>query len=197
MNAVTALEPAKPPVSPTRDDEALYEIIDGQKVELPPMSIRASRVASRLHGWLNPFCRDHNLGEAVMEALFHLPLPQDRNWRPDLAFVSAQRLAQASAQPEDDNAWDVLPDLAVEVISPTELADDLMEKIEEFFQAGARLVWVIYPRRRLVHVYESLTQIRGLTQNDALDGGAVLPGFQLPLANLFPTSPPPANGNGQ
>lgn len=196
MNAVTVLEAAEPVVARARDDEALYEIIDGKKVELPPMSIRASRLASRLHGWLNPFCRDRNLGEAVMETLFHLPLPRDRNRRPDLAFVSAQRLAQASAQPEDDNAWDVLPDLAVEVVSPTELADDLMEKIEEYFQAGIRLVWVIYPRHRLVYVYESLTQLRGLTQTDTLDGGAVLPGFQLPLADLFPASPAPANGNG-
>ena len=93
--------------------------------------------------------------------------------------------------PSSDNAWDVAPDLAVEVVSPTDLAEELMDKVAEYFQAGVRLVWVVYPRLRLIHVYESLTQVRGLTAADELDGGAVLPGFRTPVAALFPEAAPP------
>jgi Uma2 family endonuclease len=87
--------------------------------------------------------------------------------------------------PVTDNAWDVVPDLAVEVISPHDLAEEILQKVVEYFQAGVRLVWIVYPQQRLVYVHESLTQVRCLTQTEELDGGAVLPGFRLPLANLF------------
>jgi Uma2 family endonuclease len=167
------------------DEEPLYEIIDGQRVELPPMSIYAVRVASRLFARLNVFGLDHDIGEGVCEGLFKLPLPVGRNRRPDLAFVRYERWAKGRPLPEADNAWDVVPDLAVEVTSPKDLVDELSDKIDEYFRAGVFLVWVIYPRLRLVYVYESLTQVRILTRTDTLEGGTVLPGFQLPLADLF------------
>jgi Uma2 family endonuclease len=88
------------------------------------------------------------------------------------------------------NPWDVVPDLAVEVISPSDLVYDLIQKIAEYFEAGVRLVWVVYPPQRLVYVYESLTRARILTVADELEGGAVLPGFRLPVANLFPEVAP-------
>lgn len=197
MTAITVVEVGKVPPSKPWDDEPLYEIIDGQKVELPPKSINASRMASRLHGWLGQYCWDRNLGETVMHMLFHLPLAKDRQRRPNVAFVSTQRLAQAPVQPGEDNAWAVVPDLAVEVISPSDLAEDLVKKIEEYFQAGILVVWVIYPQVRLVHIYHSLTQIHGLTEGDTLEGGTVLPGFQLPLKDLFLAPLTPTNGNGQ
>jgi Uma2 family endonuclease len=79
--------------------------------------------------------------------------------------------------------------LAVEVVSPYDLASEQMDKVVEYFRAGVQLVWVVYPEQGLVYVHESLTQVRGLTRTDSLDGGTVLPGFTLPLATLFP---PPA-----
>jgi Uma2 family endonuclease len=170
---------------PVDGEEVLYEVIDGRRVELPPMSAYAGAIASRLVSKLNEFAGPRNLGEAVGEVLFHLPLPPDRNRRPDVAFVSYQRWARGRQIPPDDNAWDVVPDLAVEVVSPTDVADDILERIEEYFQASVRLVWLVYPRRRTIHVYESLTQIRVLTGADALDGGNVLAGFRLPLPDLF------------
>src|SRR5947209_6062061 len=96
------------------DDPPLFEILDGQIVELPPMSILAIRVASRLMGKLGSHLEANPLGEALMETLVRLPLPADRNRRPDLAFVSAQRIVQAPPQPGSDNAWDIVPELMVE-----------------------------------------------------------------------------------
>ena len=79
----------------------------------------------------------------------------------------------------------MVPDLAVEVVSPTDRAEAGLDKVREYFEAGVQLVWVIYPKLRVVHVFESFTRIRVLTRADDLDGGALLPGFRLPLATLF------------
>src|SRR5207249_4160142 len=117
--------------------------IDGQRVELPPMSILASRVASRLFGSLVHHLFGKSLGEALTETLIRLPLPVGRNRRPDLAFVSAERVAQAPPQPGSDNAWDIVPELMVEVVSPHDLAEEIMERLGEYWAAGARLVWVV------------------------------------------------------
>ena len=96
------------------------------------------------------------------------------------------------AQPTSDNAWDVVPDLAIEVVSPHDLADDLVEKTLEYFQSGVRLVWVVYPRHRRIYVYDGPGSVRVLQDSDALDGGKVLPGFSLPLSQLFDPLPPTA-----
>lgn len=185
MNAVIALEAIPQIKSKAFQEEPLFEIVGGQKVEMPPMSSFAVLIATRLVGELYLFMKSHPLGHPVMEDIFHLPLPVDRNRRPDVAFVSYERWSKDRPRNEQENAWGVVPDLAVEVISPHDLAEETMDKIHEYFQAGVRLVWVVYPRHRLVHVYESLTSIHVLTRQDYLDGGAVLPGFRLPLKEIF------------
>jgi Uma2 family endonuclease len=168
-------------------EEALYEIIDGQRVELPPMSVRSSLIAFELARKIANFAEERDLGRAVVEALFHLPLARDRSRRPDAAFVSYQRWAKGRAiPPDEDAAWEVVPELAVEVVSPSDRAEELMTKVTEYFEAGVSQVWVLYPRQQFVVVFESLTRIRGLTGAEELDGGEVLPGFRLALATLFP-----------
>src|SRR4029077_15446941 len=126
-----------------------------------------------------------NLGHTVCHALFRLPLPIDRQRRPAVAFVAYDRWAKGRRLSESDNAWDVLPNLAVEVISPTDLAEDVQEKVAEYFRAGVTLVWVVYPRTCQAHVYESLWSIRVLSRTDELNGNAVITGFRLPLTELF------------
>lgn len=156
------------------------------------MSAYAVRVSSRIAKMIGQFADANQLGEAVHEELFKLALDHDRNRRPDAAFVSFERWPQDKGMPIAGNAWAVTPDLAVEVISPSDLVEELKEKIVEYFQAGVRQVWVVYPLLQLVEVYETLTQIHGLTRTDTLDGGSVLPGFRTPVAALFPQTAPPA-----
>jgi Uma2 family endonuclease len=168
------------------DDKPLYEIIDGQRVELPPMSILATRVASLLIRKLGHFLEENPIGEALTEPLLHLPLPVDRNRRPDLVFVSAQRIAQAAPQPGSADAWDIVPELMVEVVSPNDLAEEIMEKMSEYWAAGTKLIWVVYPTQRLVYLYESPRQVRILAADEELDGGSVVPGFRIRIASLFP-----------
>ncbi|MBA4066302.1 MAG: Uma2 family endonuclease [Isosphaera sp.] len=175
----------------TRDefDHDNYEIIGGLKVELPPMSADSQGLAFELARHLTNHGVEHNLGRACTEVLFKLPLPVDRNRKPDAAFVPYSRWARGRPLPST-NAWDVLPDLCVEVISPHDSTDDIETRIEEYFQAGVRLVWVVYPRHERFYVYDTPAQVRRLTRADTLDGGVVLPDFRLPLAELFLQPPP-------
>jgi Uma2 family endonuclease len=165
-------------------DDELYEIIDGQRVRTPAMGVFAVWLASRLGRFLGNFA-DDNVGRVIMEALFHLPAPINRARRPDVAFVSYERWAKDRPMPATDNVWDVVPNLATEVVSPTDSVEELEQKIAEYFRAGVQLVWVVHPTRSKVHVYQSPTQITVLSKAEVLDGGTVVPGFKLALGELF------------
>jgi Uma2 family endonuclease len=86
----------------------------------------------------------------------------------------------------------VVPNLAVEVVSPTDRVDALMDKVAEYFHAGVECVWVVLPSQQQVHVYESPTSVRILTRADTLRGEPLLPHFQLQLAALFDEIEEPA-----
>ena len=190
MAATALLETLDPAVSSQMkaiDDDALYEEVDGQRIETPPMSVYAVKIATRLARMLGNFADDERLGEVVVEMLFRLPLKEQlkRTRRPDIAFVSYQRWPVDGSRTTKDDAWEVAPELAVEVVSPTDQIEEVLDKIFEYFQAGVLLVWVVFPNHRLIHVYEATNKVRAIAEPDHLDGGTVLPGFQLPLDRLF------------
>jgi Uma2 family endonuclease len=195
--AATALLETRVVATPTEvepADDQLYEIVDGRRIETPPMSYHAGLVATELGGDLSAHIRQQapRPGRLAIEVLFRIPLTEDssRKRRPDIAFVSSERWPMDRPTSLRDDAWDVVPDLAVEVISPTDFAADLLDKVRVYFQAGVRLVWVVYPSQRCIHVYEAWNRIRVVTEADTLDGGVVLPGFQLLLNRLFdPVAP--------
>jgi len=188
MTTTTLEAPVVVGPPPFEDDGERYEIIDGKRVEMPPMSAFASILASRIVVQINIFALANQAGEAVTDTLFRLPLPRSRNRRPDGAFVSYKRWPKDKPQRVRDNAWDVVPDIAIEVVSPTDFAEDLLIKLDEYFRAGVLLAWVVYPSLRLIHVYESMTRIRVVTSADELDGAAVLPGFRVAAATLYPAT---------
>ena len=101
-----------------------------------------------------------------------------------MAFVSYDRWPRQRRIPRTE-AWEVVPNLVVEVISPTDRVDDIVDKVAEYFRAGVECVWVSLPSQEQVYVYESPTQVRILTRTDELRGEPVLPQFQLPLTALF------------
>src|SRR5581483_2334226 len=105
--------------------------------------------------------------------------------RPDRAFVSSQRWPHNRRPLRGDNAGKVVPNLAAEVVSPTNTVDEILTKVHDYFRAGVELVWVICPDSAEIYVYESPSNVRVLTRNDVRDGGKVLPGFQTSLAELF------------
>ena len=125
-----------------------------------------------------------NWAEAVQEMLFDLGATMRRKRRPDVAFVSYDRWPRQQRVPSTE-AWEVVPNLAVEVVSPTDRVHDLMHKVAEYFRAGVERVWVILPPQEQVYVYESPTSVRILTRADTLRGEPLFPHFQLRLAALF------------
>ena len=168
-------------------DEVLYEVIDGVRVE-KPMGLIENRIATILIGRLEPFCRANQFGHAAMETLFEIP-NSGNDRKPDVAFVSFARWPADRPLPRV-NAWPVAPDLAVEVISPTDKAFDVIEKVQEYFAGGVRQVWHIYSHTEQVFVFDSPTAVRVLTRADTLTADPVVPGFQMPMAELFPLVEP-------
>jgi Uma2 family endonuclease len=166
------------------DAAKFYEVVDGQIVENPPMGARESMLASFLLGLMDPFARSNRLGRVVNETLFSIDPIHKLNRRPDVAFVSSKRWSLKREVPATES-WDVVPDLAIEVISKTNSANAIARKIEEYFQAGVSLVWVVYPVTKKIYVYNSPTRVRILQLGDELDGEGVIPGFRVPLSTLF------------
>jgi Uma2 family endonuclease len=172
--------------SPNWDSDALkfYEVVGGQIVENPPMGAMESVLASFLQGLMGVFARSNGLGRVVTESLFCIDRARDLKRRPDVAFVSTKRWPLKRSPPRTE-AWDVVPDLAVEVVSKSNTADQIAKKIDEYFQAGVSALWVVYPGTSKIYVYDSPTQVRVLQRGDGLDGGALLPGFRVGLSDLF------------
>ncbi len=161
-----------------------YEVVNDQIVEEPRLGAYEKWVATRIVRAIVRFDLDGALGEAYEEGLFILERAPRLRRSPDVAFVSRERWPVDLPAPREA-AWDVIPDLAVEVISPNDLVRDIMDKIDEYFRVGVRTVWVIHPVHELVYNYDSPTSVRILKRGDTLDGGAVLPGFQVALDDLF------------
>lgn len=171
-------------------DERLYEMVGGQRREIEPMGAYSGLLASMLTYLLSDFVVTHRLGWVVTEVLFVLDASRGLHRRPDVAFVAYDRCEGPPAL--DDNPWDTVPDLAVEVISPSNTSEEIDRKVVDYFAAGVRLVWVLHPETRRLHVYESADTIHVVSATGTLDGGAVLAGFQLVLGELFDAVEKPA-----
>jgi Uma2 family endonuclease len=173
--------------------DALYEVIDGEAKEIPPMGFNANLIAHRLYA---AFARAlQSPGDLVMiEGLFSLPAPVDRRRRPDLAYLPVGRIPTDWPSPsvEDPPAMDAVPAVAVEIVSPTDLALELDEKRTEYFAVGVATVVIVYPNVGAVHVYDSAAFSRVLTAADTLILGSILPRFSIPVADLFAPLNPPA-----
>ena len=167
-----------------QDDDILYEVVDDRVVELGPMGAHEIWLATVLVVHLANFVRQHQLGRVVQELLFDFTAMVQRKRRPDAAFVSYERWPRQRQVPHTE-AWEVVPNLVVEVISPSDKGDDILDKVAEYFRIGVECVWVIFTSQKQVYIYTSPTQVRILTRADELYGEPVLPHFRLPLAALF------------
>ena len=166
-----------------------YEVVNGKVVEIAPTSALSAEVANRLRDEMTLYARTARRGRARNDMLFRIPLAEDdtRNRAPDLAFITFDRWPEDRPMLYRGNPVDVMPNLVVEVASPTDDAEDLLAKAHEYLRGGAELVWVVYPRVRQLYAYSSVNVApRIFTEADTLDAGTVLPGFSVPMAGLFP-----------
>jgi Uma2 family endonuclease len=171
----------------TIPDDLLYEVVDGKIVE-KRIGARESEIATILGAFLYQFARAHRLGRAIVELMFRLDPEKDLKRRPDVAFVSSARWPYHHRIPKV-SVWDMVPDLAVEVISESNSAYEVQKKLHDYFDAGVPLVWVVYPDQAEVYVYSSPKQVEIIGLGQELDGGDLIPGFRLPVAVLFQDDP--------
>lgn len=165
-----------------------YELVLGEIREVGPMSIYAKEVAGVLNERMTKFLAQESQGRSRVEMACRIPLPEDasRIRIPDLSFFSRERWPQNRPVPFFGNPIDIVPDLAVEVISPNDEWEDVTAKALEYVRGGVKLVWVISPRLKQVYAYNANPSPRVYTESDTLDGGDVLPGFAVPVSSLFP-----------
>lgn len=183
MSQATTLTPSTI-LEQAAESDKRTEIVNGQCVKKPPMGNFQVWVASILAQQLGHHARTQRLGRVFSGMRFKINPAGDPQRRPDVAFVSYERWPR-ERKINSENGLEVAPDLAIEVISPSNSADEVINKIGEYFKAKVRRVWVIYPIDRLIYVYESPKKNIILDINDELDGENILPGFRLSLAELF------------
>ena len=168
--------------------DVLYEVVDGRIVESPTMGAYENDIANLLAELLNESARVGRLGRAFVEQLFRIDIARDLRRRPDVGFVPAARWPYGKRVPKAE-AWDMVPDLAVEVVSKSNTAEEILAKLGDYFRTGVRLVWVVYPSVRQVYVYTSPADVQILTEPAELDAREVLPEFHLSLHRLFEDEP--------
>ena len=165
------------------DDGFRYELVRGELVKMAPASFYHSVYGGNITATLSPLVIRNNLGKVcITDPGFLLWTDPDHVRVPDFAFVSRERIEAAG---EISVYFPGAPDLVVEVISPNDRYTEVEEKVAEWLAAGTRMVIVVNPRNRTVRVYRSLTDSDLLTETDTLDGGDVVPGWQMPVADIF------------
>lgn len=160
-----------------------FELVDGELVERN-MGYRSSRIGGRLLARLAKFVEDHDLGDVLgPDVSFRCYSDDpDKVRKPDVSFVSKEHF------PDDDEPeghCQIVPDLAAEVVSPNDRSEEVAEKVNEYLAAGVKLVWVLYPRTRLVYVHRGDGSLKVLRGDDELSGEQVVPGFRCRVSELF------------
>ncbi len=157
-----------------------YELVDGE-IRMSPGGGRHGQVSVRVALRLGTFIEERRLGY-LFDSSTGFRFPGGNVRLPDVAFVARGRF---KAEKVPDEFSDVVPDLAVEVLSPDDRTRDVLDKVGEYLQAGVRLVWVVDPRRERAVAYRSLTDVTNIGPDGLLDAGEVLPGFGVKLREIL------------
>ena len=156
------------------DDGYRSELIDGEMVIMTPTGAEHGVLTVRIGRLLDEYVSANELGVCCgAETGFILRRDPDSVRAPDAAFVAAARIPVTGVP---RTYWPCAPDLAVEVMSPSDRLADMHAKVAEYFASGARLVWIVEPATRTVYVHRPPHDVRALGNEDDLDGGDVLPG---------------------
>ena len=162
------------------DDGYRYELIRGELYRMPPPKVRHGLIANTIGRLIGNFVADRGLGAVSNQSGFILQREPDTLLVPDVAFIPRPDLPEnLDADPESASA------LVVEVVSPSQTGPSGEERVALSLAVGVRLVWVVDPRRRTVHVYRDDETDVVLTERGEVDGEDVLPGFRLPVAQLL------------
>jgi len=165
------------------DDGVRSELVRGEVIEMTPSAAESRAVGNEIAFRLTAFVKAGHLGRVyIPDAGFVVARDPDSVRVPDVAFVSRER---AGLHPPIRGFLPGAPDLAVELVSPTDRATDLHAKVTDYLEAGTRIVWVVYPEEREVVVYGAGGDTRTVAQNGTLTGDPVIPGLSIPVGELF------------
>jgi Uma2 family endonuclease len=182
MNATTQNVTAEM-LSRMPEDGFRYELVKGELRKMTPSGSRHAVTIANLTVLLGLHVKDNKLGIVLgAEAGFKIASNPDTVRAPDIAFVRHERVP-SSGVPEA--FWPGPPDLAVEVLSPTDTVYEIEEKVADWLSAGTQMVWILNPKRRIIHVQRPHAEVQTLTANDILDGQDIVPGLRCNAADIF------------
>jgi Uma2 family endonuclease len=165
------------------DDGCRYDLIEGQLYRMSPASPKHGAVAHEFSTSLGIFLRSNPIGYGyAAESGFRLSRDPDTVLAPDAAFVRSDKIPPDDQQ---DGFWEVVPDLVVEVVSPSDTVGYLVDKVAAYLDAGVEVVLTIDPKRLTLSVHTQDGISRTLRKNDILELPDVLPGFSLPISEIF------------
>jgi Uma2 family endonuclease len=173
---MTAAELAQLP-----EDEFRYELLRGELVRMPPPGYRHGKRSIRIGGRFLDYADEFG-GEVTTDAGFSLRNDPDTLLAPDIAYVRAERVPP---EEEQDRYAQLAPDVVVEIVSPADRPGLVREKIVEYRESGVSMTVVVDAFKRRVSVYRSDGAEIELGEDDTFDGGDVMPGFRLPVAEFF------------
>jgi Uma2 family endonuclease len=160
-----------------------YELSEGELIVTPSSTPFHNRIRDRFNSRLRAFVDEHKLGEVMSET--DLILIGEVVRRPDVTFIRAERLREIDL---DQSPFPVSPDLVIEIVSKNDRADDLMLKVSQYLEAGAKAVWLMYPNTRLAYRYVSgklEPQVRSAKAGDKFDEPELLLGFSVSLSDIL------------
>ncbi|HXI15520.1 MAG TPA: Uma2 family endonuclease [Chloroflexota bacterium] len=159
-----------------------HELVNGEVIELSPVGRPHGRTQARFCMFIGPHVESDRLGEVFVEVGFTLARNPDVVRAPDVSFVSEEQLLRTPLEPGFFAGY---PDIAVEVVSPGDTIREIEDKVQAYFDAGTRLVWLAYSDRRRVMVRYPDGRGLMLSGDDVLPGEDVMPGFSVTINDLF------------
>jgi Uma2 family endonuclease len=159
-----------------------YELVNGELIIVGNSGMEHGNLGAFLCGLLEIYARRNKLG-STFDSSTAFTMKTGNKRSPDISFVAKDRLKGLKKLPK--GFFQGAPDLAVEIISPSNTFDEIHTKIVEYFDSGSKLVWVIHPDEESVLVYHKPQPDKLLQRTDSLDGETIIPGFTVPVAELF------------
>ena len=158
------------------------DLVKGVIIQMSPTGYAHGRIEGNLGALIRAFVSQHKLGEVLVgEVGIYTARRPDTVRGADIAYISNERMAQV----QSSSYLDVAPELVVEILSPDDRWGDLVDKLSEYFAVGVQVVWVTDPKTQSVYVYHAPNKVQHFSSDDVLPGGEVLPGFSVPVAELF------------
>jgi Uma2 family endonuclease len=165
-----------------RSDLGRCELVRGELIMMSPAGEEHGWLAMNVAGPLALFVKQNGLGRVYIgDTGFQIARDPDTVRAPDVAFVRAERAGERPGE----KFFPGPPDLAVEILSPSDRAGEVLAKVHDWLDAGCRAVWLVDPRTRTVTIYRSRSRINVLAVGDQISGEDVVEGFTLPVAEIF------------